>query len=327
MMVNPPESGKLRLTTLDHFGLFAAERIPAQLLVIALTFFFFSSGLAEEKPKTPHPGQSIFTANGTVEYVPGTLPLIIAAPHGGRLTPVNIPDRTEGVVVTDANTDLLAREIAEAFHRHTRQHVHLVICHLKRSKVDCNRDALTGTGGNVVAMETWQAFHDAIESARTTGRELYLDIHGHSHSQPRVELGYQLSAEQLTLRGASLTALENQSTISGLANTSADTFEERMRGNSSLGGLLEARGFASVPSPTHPDPGTQPYFSGGFNAERYGPKLGGGKFISIQIECPRKGVRDSDPNRKRFAEALADSIVVFLKRHADMDLLAQQSRP
>ncbi len=301
--------------------------MPAQLLVIALTFCFFSSGLAEEKPKTPHPGQSHFIANNTVEYVPGTLPVIIAAPHGGRLTPVAIPDRTEGVVVTDANTDLLAREIAEALHQLTRQHAHLVICHLKRSKVDCNRDALTGTGGNAAAMETWQAFHDCIESARTTGRELYLDIHGHSHPQARVELGYQLSAEQLTWSGASLAALENRSTISSLAKTSPDVFEERLRGKSSLGGLLESEGFPSIPSPTHPDPAGQPYFSGGFNAERYGPGVDGSQFISVQIECPREGVRDSDRNRKRFAEVLAESIVVFLKRHADVDLLTQQSRP
>ena len=87
MIKNSPESGTLRLTTLDQFGLFAPEKIPAQLLVIALTFFSFSSGLAEEKPKTPTPGRSLFTANDTVEYVPGTLPIVIAAPHGGRLTP------------------------------------------------------------------------------------------------------------------------------------------------------------------------------------------------------------------------------------------------
>ena len=303
------------------------EVSPAQLIVIALTFFSFSSGFTDEQPKTPHPGQSIFTANDTVEYVPGTLRVIIAAPHGGRLTPANIPDRTEGVVVTDANTDLLAREIAESLHRLTRQHAHLVICHLKRSKVDCNRDALTGTGGNAAAMETWQAFHDCIESARTTGRELYLDIHGHSHPQPRVELGYQLSAEQLKQSRASLATLEDRSTISGLGTTSHDGFEERLRGSSSLGGLLESKGFLSVPSPTNPDPAGQPYFSGGFNAERYSANAEGEQFVAVQIECPRVGVRDSDRNRKRFAEALAESIVVFLKRHAGMDLLTQQSRP
>ncbi|MEQ1842482.1 MAG: hypothetical protein ABL994_18945 [Verrucomicrobiales bacterium] len=311
----------------DHDKCVALQVSPAQLLVIALTFFFFSSGVTEEKPKTPRPGQSLFTPKETVEYVTGTLPVIIAAPHGGRLTPANIPDRTEGVVVTDADSDLLAREIAEALLRLTRQHAHLVICHLKRSKVDCNRDALTGTGGNAAAMETWQAFHDCIESARTTGRELYLDIHGHSHPQPLVELGYQLSAEQLKQRGAPLAALEDRSTISGLGTTSHDEFEERLRGSSSLGGLLESKGFPSVPSPTNPDPTGQPYFSGGFNAERYSANSEGEQFVAVQIECPREGVRDSNRNRKRFADAIADSIVVFLKRHAGMDLLTQQSRP
>lgn len=303
----------------------AFKSTRATLFAVTMIFLASTPGVAEEPAKTPTPGRSRFTANDTVEYVPGTLPIIIAAPHGGRLAPANIPDRTGGVVVTDADTDFLAREIAEALHRLTRQHAHLVICHLKRSKVDCNRDALTGTGGNTAAMETWQAFHDCIESARTTGRELYLDIHGHSHPQPRVELGYQLSAEQLKLSGVALGALEQGSTISSLALTSPDDFEERLRGNSSLGGLLEESGFPSVPSPSLPDPAGEPYFSGGFNADRYSAQSEDELFVAIQIECPREGVRDSVRNRRRFAEALAESIVEFLKRHAGMDLMQREA--
>jgi len=274
-----------------------------------------------EVPLTP--GRPVFAADKTVEYVPGTLPVVIAAPHGGRLEPRHIPDRTEGVLVTDTDTDLLAREIAEAIHRKTRQHPHLVICHLKRTKVDCNRDALTATGGNAAALETWQAFHDFIERARSTGREFFLDIHGHAHPQPLIELGYQLDRERLSQSGEDFAANEARSSLAGLAGlaeSEGSSFEERLRGASSLGGLLEERGFPSVPSPARPHPGDEPYFFGGYNTARYRANAPGERFFSVQVEVPRPGVRDSPRNRRRFAEALAESVILFMERHAEIDL-------
>jgi len=287
----------------------------------------FSLGAASEAPvrdgEAPLvPGRPVFAADKTVEYVPGTLPVVIAAPHGGRLEPRNIPDRSEGTFVTDVDTDLLAREIAEAIHRKTRQHPHLVICHLKRTKVDCNRDALTGTGGNAAALETWQAFHGFIARSRTTGREFFLDIHGHAHPQPLVELGYQLDRDRLRESGEAFAANEARSSLAGLAGIGPDSFEERLRGGASLGGLLEERGFPSVPSPSHPDPGDEPYFFGGFNTSRYRASEPGERTFSVQVECPRPGVRDSPRNRRRFAEALADAVILFMERHAGIDLKA-----
>jgi len=275
---------------------------------------------AAEPGENPEAGSSRFAANQTVEYLPGTLPIIIAAPHGGRLEPAEIPDRKAGVVVTDANSDLLARELAKSLHHMTGKHPHLIICHLKRSKVDCNRDALSGTGGNADAMATWEAFHGCIAEARSAGGAFYFDLHGHSHPEARVELGYQISAGQLRLTGEPLDAVEHRSSIAGLAATSPGTFEERLRGGTSLGGLLEERGFPAIPSPSHADNGEEPYFTGGFNVALYGKTSNGAPGVAIQVECPRPGIRDTAENRQRFASALAESIVEFLKIHAATDL-------
>ena len=290
------------------------------MTTLVIGYFVFSRATADEREKEVVPGRSIFGADKTVEYVPGTLPLIISAPHGGRFEPAEIPDRNEGVIVTDADTDILARELADSLHRLTGEHPHLVICHLKRSKVDCNRDALTGTGGNQIAMETWETFHSFIAQAREAGGMFFLDVHGHSHPEALVELGYQLSARQLKLSGDALEELEAISTLANLTRAGSGTFEERLRGDTSLGGLLEARGFPSVPSPSNPNPGDEPYFSGGYNAERYGSKVSGEGMIAVQVECPRPGVRDTSGNRSRFASAFAESILEFLRLQAGVDL-------
>lgn len=269
------------------------------------------------------PWRRLSLADGTVECVLGGLPVVIAAPHGGRLDPPGIPDRRFGVLATDAETDALALELAHALDRLTGRFPQLVICHLKRSKVDCNRDAFSGAGSNPRAHATWIAFHRAIGLGRSVSKKgIFVDLHGHSHPDPRVELGYRLSADQLAAAGEELRALEPVSTLARLSRTSPSAFEERLRGATSLGGFLEVRGYPSLPAPSKPHPDGAPYFQGGYNVERYRAKPDDPEdgWISVQVECPRPGVRDSAMNRRRFAEALADSIVRFLAVHADLHL-------
>lgn len=283
---------------------------------VFLTFLSLASGLRAEAP-----ANSVFLADRTVEYVPGTLPLIISAPHGGQFEPVDIPDRKDGVVTRDAETDLLAIELAAAIASRTGSRPHLILCHLHRKKVDCNRDALTGTGGNPKALATWRAFHEAIGKARAVaGHGLFLDLHGHSHPEPRVEIGYLLSADQLRETGPPLSALAQVSSLASIARTSPDTFEGLLRGPRSLGGLLESAGYPAVPSPTNPDPGEEPYFRGGYNTARYRSGGAGDGFFALQIECPRPEVRDSQENRRRFAGALALSLEQWMEHHAGVPL-------
>ena len=67
------------------------------------------------------PGKPCFGRERYVEYIPGTLPIVLSAPHGGREKPTELPDRTEGTFAFDVNTQELARAIDEAFVSRTGQ--------------------------------------------------------------------------------------------------------------------------------------------------------------------------------------------------------------
>jgi hypothetical protein len=270
-------------------------------------------------------GQAITNARQWIEYNPGDAPIVIVAPHGGLLTPSELIDRgcAGCVTVNDANTQALAREIVDSFTVRTGRRPHLVTNLLHRRKFDGNRDLAEATSGNPTALApSWGWMHAAIDSARAdvvrrTGRGLLIDLHGHAHEIARLELGYLLSASQLRLSNADLDAgsLLGLSSIARLAMDArgAPSVGELLRGPSSLGGLLSARGVPAVPAPLAPAPlEGEAYFSGGFNTDRHGSRRGG--FVdAIQIECHFAGVRDTPESRARFAGILTDALVVMLR--------------
>jgi hypothetical protein len=63
-----------------------------------------------------------------------------------------------------------------------------------------------------------------------------------------------------------------------------------------------------------PDPGGEPFFSGGFSTRRHG-SLDGSVIDGVQIELHGPGIRDTDENRRRFAGDLARSLKYFLEAH------------
>lgn len=265
------------------------------------------------------PGVSYAGRRGYVEYIPGTLPLILAAPHGGALTPAEIPDRTWGTTVTDSHTEPLARELADALMALTGERPHLVISHLRRTKLDPNREAVEAAQGNVFAEWAWTEFHGFIEAARDAvtaahGSALFLDLHGHGHAVQRVELGYLLSAADLGLPDGELDALASRSSIAALAASSGTALSALVRGEWSLGGLMMAGGIPAVPSPGDPAPGPDPYFSGGYSTAVHGSR-DGGSVSAIQLEHHFTGLRDTQANREAYAGAMAGVLRAWLERH------------
>lgn len=268
----------------------------------------------------PAPAQD---AKPYVTIRPGTLPLILTAPHGGRLKPAEAKTRTFGYLAQDSNTAELTFMIAEELQAQFGGNPNVVICQMHRIKLDCNRDIEEAAQGDPLASATWKLYHGAIEAMRKDisvkfGCGLLLDIHGHRHEQPRVELGYLLSGAQLSVPDEALnasTTLPGETSIRELDQRSPLSFASLLRGRMSLGGLLEERGFPAVPSPQNPTPGkTAAYFSGAYDVMAHGSR-DDGAVSAIQLECPWDGLRDKPQNQRRFAKILAEALGKYFEAH------------
>lgn len=299
-------------------------------LILALSLFLTATGLLAACDEASGPdytaGEVYFGRNEYIEYLAGDLPIILSAPHGGTLTPAEIPDRTWGTTVRDTNTEELARQFAAAVHDATGGWPHVVICRLRRTKLDANRDLAEAAQGNRYAEQAWQEWHRYLRTARDRVRSeweagFYIDLHGHGHEIPRLELGYLLSDSAMNLADGILNGpyyVENSS-VRELVARSGRTLSELLRGPLSLGTLMEERGFPAVPSQSQPSPADNPYFTGGYNTETHTSRHGG-TVSGVQIECNYTGVRDSVANRAAFALALTEALEVYLEEHFGITL-------
>lgn len=232
--------------------------------------------------------------------VPGRLPLVISAPHGGSLRPQNWPVRAGGVQVRDTNTFSIALALSEAIRRRTGQSPSLIASRVHRRHLDLNRNTReSGAEQGKAQGLLWQDYHGEIEQAcqqarrNGEGRALFIDLHGHGHEHGLIELGFAVSAE--TLRKSD-EELPDAAWI---------------RGPTSLGAELDRRGRKSVPSPTRPAPELgQAYFNGGYTVRRHR----GEGLRSIQIELPPRPRRLQAEHRQALVEDLADSILALLMR-------------
>lgn len=267
-------------------------------------------------PEAPEAGKTVFGRNQYVEYVVGSLPFVLSAPHGGRDKPEELPDRAKGTFAFDTNTQELARAIDDAFVARTGQHPHVIICRVTRRKVDCNRDIAEGAAGHPLTEQTWRDFQGFIQTAQKAvvarhGKGFYIDLHGHGHADARLELGYAHNREDYALPEAELTKPEfvGKSTLQFFATKQPKEYPALLRGPQSFGALMEKAGYPSTPSPGKPVPG-EPYFNGGYNVRTHtAPGTG---FAGLQIESNSKGVRDTDASRRKFAAALVEQLATYL---------------
>lgn len=286
-------------------------------IVLVLLLILCSDLLAQ--PFTE--GNSYSGRNSYIEFLCGGLPLIISAPHGGDLTPSEIPDRTCGTTVTDSYTEDLTMELRDAIYDITGRYPHVIINHLKRIKMDANRAQAEASCGDNEAAIAWEEYHTYIDSAKlhvntNYSKGLFIDMHGQSSHGERIELGYLLSGSELGLPAATLntSTYSDKCSIKNLvaSNVNSYSLTELLNGTSSLGALLEDKGYTTIPSYDHEYP-TDSYFSGGYNTERHGSK-NGGAIDGIQMECNR-AIRFDEGDRQTYATKLAGILLAYLKEH------------
>jgi hypothetical protein len=271
-------------------------------------------------------GTAVFEANGWIEYVPGDAPLIIVAPHGGRVKPFRLPERKCEACLggIDSYTQELARLVADSFATRTGHRPHLVLNLLQRNRLDANRGMREATGGNHLLEPTWNWLHASIDTAKATairqaGRGLVIDLHAHAHEVDRVEVGYLLQANTFRRSDDAIIADAPKlgSSITSIAANSrtGDSFAAMHNGPNSMGGILAAAGLPAVPSPADraPKPADE-YFNGGHNTYFHGSTKGG-PIDAIQLEVPVDWIGDKPENVQRVAGIIATALAAYLERH------------
>ncbi len=266
------------------------------------------------------PGETYWGRNQYIEYIAGNLPIIISAPHGGYLTPAEIPDRTWGSASHDYHSQEYTRLVAQYIYTMTGRYPHVIINRLERIKLDANRGIVEAAQGNPYAEQAWHEFHDFIGDAKETVEEhspyrrgFYFDFHCNGHTAHWVEFGYGLTSSDLNRSDEALdcATYRNKSSIKALISMPGVYFPGVLRGQMSLGGLLmENYGFKSVPSPAHPDPDGGGYWSGGYNTIVHGSR-NGGYIDGVQVETYYGFVVDESIDA--YSYALAQTIVTFVE--------------
>ena len=271
-------------------------------------------------------GKVYFGREKYIEYYAGNLPIILSAPHGGQLTPDEISDRTYGTFVTDLNTYELTKTIMDSMIVRFGGYPHVILCKLKRTKLDANRDSIEAAQENKYALRAWQEYHHYIEVAKNKitndqGSGLFLDIHGHGKNPDgfydlRTWLGYLISSEELDQSDGVLNtnSYQSKSSISAWVDSSSYSFIEVLRGKVSFGSILDSLGYKSLPSINDLSPDGMRYFSGGYNTARHGSRSGG-VISSIQIELPKPGIRDNQSTWSSYSKALNSTISEYYKVH------------
>lgn len=291
--------------------------------VVVLMFIQCDDVNSQESETVP---ETEFDISEMIEVTSGDMPLVISAPHGGTLTPNEIPDRSCSGITTvrDRNTTELAREIKYQMKEEFGIEPYVIAGLINRAKIDLNRDAEPATCGHSLGKEVWEEYHKRIEDALQSaideyGAAIFIDLHGHGHDIQRLELGYLLSKDELrqSHEGSGETAeLIEKSSLTNLMSTHRNVeFQELLTGEQAFGTIMEDEGVPSVPSLEDPFPyPNEDYFTGGYNTRRYTS----GDYPEVfgwQIEANYDGVRDSDENRSAFAKAFSKAIMVQLEEY------------
>lgn len=240
----------------------------------------------------------------------GELPIILSAPHGGKMV---VPDvvvrKGEGlptggsgfVVDRDTGTEELAQQVAESIEKRFGKKPYFVIARSHRKYLDPNRPPEIAYE-DADAKPIYDAYHSALSNScrevqQKFHKGLLLDIHG------------QGTAKDTVFRGT-----QNGKTVTLLRERFGETAQV---GETSLFGRLQTHGWKVHPDPL--DGREQAAFRGGYIVQTYGSHQGFG-IDAIQLEF---GADYRAKNaREKTATTLTEAIAQYASSFLDITLPA-----
>lgn len=238
----------------------------------------------------------------------GMLPIIVAAPHGGR-TPIAGIAARRGVGVPqftaerDNNTAELAGLIAEKLAANLGARPFLVIARFERKFIDANRPE-SAAFESPEAKPYYDAYHRVLRDAAAQVKErwgggLLLDIHGQGAEPNTIFRG--------THNGRSVAALRRRFGAAAL------------NGPRSILGQMAALGYRVEPADDE-----ERRYTGGYTTQTYGSHRGTA-IDAIQLELGANLRRQA--NLERTASDLARSVEIFAREYFLLGHSSDARRP
>ena len=229
----------------------------------------------------------------------GNLPILIAAPHGGRQPIPGVAVRrgagvSQFTTQRDSNTSELAEMLALKVGSQLGDEAFLVVAYFERKYVDANR-AEAAAYESAVAKPYYDAYHralaEALEQIRLRwGAGLLLDIHGHGSAEDTIFRG--------TNNGKSVTMLRQRFGTGAIS------------GPKSILAQMSLKGYKVEPNGN--GDGREHRYTGGYTTQTYGSHRGSG-IDAIQLEFGTD--LRSRRNLARTANDLAHAIEIFAKEY------------
>jgi len=228
----------------------------------------------------------------------GTLPIIVSAPHGGRLAVPGVPERigrglTNFQTVRDDHTAELAESFAAELGEQLKGKPWLVVARFDRMFIDVNRPAKEGYESEK-ARSTYDAYHATLAAAckavrEKDGRGLLLDIHGQGEFKDAICRGTR-----------------NGKTVSLLLDRDG---RAALTGKRSVLGHLQRIGYRILPSCDGDEKVKEEVkFSGGYIVDTYGSHT---RFAIDAIQLEFGTTLRANARRAAAARDLAAAVAVF----------------
>jgi hypothetical protein len=143
---------------------------------------------------------------------------------------------------------------------------------------------------------------------------LIVDIHGQTHPELWIELGYLIRKNELDLPYLPNSLSSSVSVMSSLSKKYS--LDEIIRGNFSLGGIMQHKyNLKTVPSPLYPSPQNNSYYNGGHITSAHGSYYPTPYRVNaIQMELP-KSMR-SDLTYEDYAKKIASCLYDYYFIHS-----------
>jgi hypothetical protein len=269
---------------------------------------------------TSEPGSTTGT-RGFVEYLPGSLPLIIAVPHGGYEEPDDLSWLEGPRQGRDENSLEAALHVMFEIEEITGEVPHMILNHLHADILNAAASQEDGAGEHPDTQAAWEEFHTFIRTAKTEvistwGSGHFIDFQANGHGEGWTGVGVGLTAAALSGEADAIRASCTDTTVAHLCTTGADLLE-LTQGATSLGGLLSTNGHLVVPSPDLPTPGDGNFSKSNWNTWEHGSHLGGRTDATL-LDNHQSLL--TEENRAEYSRDLAETIISFLNIHYGADL-------